>query len=333
MLKKAGEKMRSSVSSSKIKEQIDISPTYYLGKICSTILRWLFLISIAYVIVYPLIYMLSMSLRQTADFYDITVVWIPKNFTLEHFGFVIKQLKILQPLYRTILITVVCTVLEVLVTSTVGYGFARFKFKGSSVMFGLVIFTIVVPPQMLNLANYLLMQDFDIFGIIGAIKGSNTGINLLDSIWAFALPAITGMGIRAGLLILIFRQFYAAIPVELEEAALIDGSGFAKTYLHIMMPNLSNTFLLCTIFSVGWYWMDYFYSLIYLPTWQPMALQIQRVREIVLSGISISGDTTLYNVVPKSQAACLIFILPLIIFFLLIQKKFSQSIENSGLVG
>lgn len=325
--------MRNSASKSKMQEHTEISPTYYLGRVCSTILRWLFLISIAYVIIYPLIYMISMSLRSTSDFYDITVVWVPKNFTLEHFSYVIKKLKLFQPLFRTVLITVVCTALEILVTSTVGYGFARFHFKGSSILFGLVIFTIVVPPQMLNLANYLLMQDFDIFGIIGAIKGTSAGINLLDSIWAFALPAVTGMGIRAGLLILIFRQFYAAIPVELEEAALIDGCGFVKTYVHIMMPNLSNTFLLCTIFSVVWYWMDYFYSLIYLPTWQTMALQIQRVRELVLSGIDISGDTTLYNVVPKSQAACLVFILPLVIFFLVIQKKFSQSIENSGLVG
>jgi multiple sugar transport system permease protein len=324
--------MRSS-QQTPIKDNAEISATYYLGRVCSTILRWLFLISIAYVILYPLIYMLSMSLRTTNDFYDITVVWIPKHFTLEHFDFVIRKIKMIEPLFRTVLITVICTVLEVLVTSTVGYGFARFRFKGSTVMFGLVIFTIVVPPQMLNLANYLLMQDFDIFGIIGLISGKSAGLNLLDTIWAFALPAVTGMGIRAGLLILIFRQFYAAIPVELEEAALIDGCGFVKTYVHIMMPNLANTFVLCTIFSVVWYWMDYFYSLIYLPTWQTMALQIQRIREVVLSGIGIDGDTTVYNIVPKSQATCLLFILPLVLFFLLIQKKFSQSIENSGLVG
>lgn len=322
-----------SVLNPKSRDSVEISPTYYFGKVCSTILRWLFLISISYVIIYPLIYMFSMSLRATSDFYDITVVWIPKNFTLDHFEFVIKKLKILQPLVRTILITGICTVLEVFITSTVGYGFARFSFKGRGILFALVIFTIVVPPQMLNLANYLLMQDFDVFGIIGAISGSSNGINLLDSIWAFALPAVTGMGIRAGLLILIFRQFYAAIPVELEEASLIDGCGFVRTYLHIMMPNLTNTFLLCTVFSAVWYWMDYFYSLIYLPTWQTMALQISRTRELVLSGIQNAGDTTLYNVVPKSQAACLIFILPLVILFLLIQKKFSQSIENSGLVG
>ena len=325
--------MHNSVSKPKNNGHIEISPTYYLGKVCSTILRWLFLISIAYVIIYPLIYMLSMSIRATSDFYDITVVWIPKNFTLTHFDFAINGLNLLKPLFRTLLITVTCTLLEVLVTSTVGYGFARFKFKGSNIMFGLVIFTIVVPPQMLNLANYLLMQDFDIFGIIGAIKGTSSSINLLDTLWAFALPAVTGMGIRAGLMILIFRQFYASIPVELEEAALIDGCGFVKTYVYIMMPNLSNTFLLCTIFSVVWYWMDYFYSLIYLPTWKTMALQIQRIRDLVLTRIGVDGDKTLYNVVPKSQAACLLFILPLVIFFLIIQKKFSQSIENSGLVG
>lgn len=321
------------LSSERTNDGLEISPAYYLANVCSTVLRWLFLISIAYVIIYPLIYMLSMSLRATSDFYDITVVWIPKTFTAEHFDFVVKKLNLLLPLFRTVLITIICTILEIAVTSTVGYGFARFRFKGSGLLFGLVVFTVVVPPQMLNLANYLLMQDFDIFGIFGAITGSSSGINLLDSIWAFALPAVTGMGIRAGLLILIFRQGYAGIPTELEEAALIDGCGFIKTYIYIMLPNVSNIFLICTIFSVVWYWMDYYYSLIYLPTWQTMALQIERIYDLVRTRIGNAGDTTFYNIVPKSQAACLLYILPLVIFFLLIQKKFSQSIENSGLVG
>lgn len=325
--------MRDTKLNPNAERNIDISPTYYLGRVGSTILRWLFLISISYVVIYPLIYMFSMSLRSTNDFYDMTVVWIPKNFTLVHFDFIINKLDLLTPLFRTVMITLICTFLEVLITSTVGYGFARFKFKGNSFLFGLVIFTIVVPPQMLNMANYLLMQDFDIFGFFGAISGTGHGVRLLDSIWAFALPAATGMGIRAGLLILIFRQFYASIPMELEEAALIDGCGFIKTYLRIMMPNLSNTFLLGTIFSIVWYWTDYFYSLIYLPTNQTMALQIQRIKELIMTRIGNAGDTTFYNVIPKSQAACILFIVPLVIFFLLIQKKFSQSIENSGLVG
>lgn len=325
--------MRNSNNSSHQDNHIGISPTYYLGRACSTVLRWLFLLSIAYVIIYPLIYMFSNALRATSDFYDITVVWVPKTFTLEHFGFIFGQLNIAGPMFRTVFITTVCTVLEILITSTVGYGFARFRFKGSNILFVLVIFTIVVPPQMLNMSNYLLVKNFDFFGLVEAITGAPSPINLLDSFWAFILPAITGMGIRAGLLILIFRQFYAQIPMELEEAALIDGCGFVKTYIRIMMPNLSNTFCLCAIFSVVWYWTDYFYSLIYLPTQQTMALQIQRIYELVKTRLGLMGDDSVYNIIPKNLAACLIFILPLVIFFLLMQKRFSQSIENTGLVG
>lgn len=312
---------------------VDISPTYYLGKSFSTLLRWLFLISISFVILYPLIYMFSMSLRTTADFYDITVVWVPKNFTLSHFQYVLTQLGIGKPMLRTVLITCICVVAEIFISSAVGYGFARFKFRGSNILFGIVIFTIIVPPQILNLANYLLVKNFDIFGIVEAITGAPSKINLLDSIWAFLLPAISGMGIRSGLLILIFRQFYSAIPVELEEASLIDGCGFLKTYFRIMVPNLSNTFLLCSVFSTVWYWTDYYYALIYLPTWKTMALQIQRIIELLTNRLGLTGDRTVYNIIPKSLAACLIFILPLVILFLIVQKWFSQSIENTGLVG
>ncbi len=312
---------------------IDISPTYYLGRMCSTILRWFFLLSISYVILYPLLYMSSMAFRSTVDFYDITVVWIPRTFTVDHFEYVITELQMLTPLVRTVLISVVCTVAELVITSTVGYGFARFRFKGSNLLFALVILTIVVPPQMLNMANYLLMRNFDFFGIIEAITGELSPINLIDTIWAFFLPALTGQGIRAGLMILIFRQFYGALPVELEEASLIDGCGFTRTYLHIMMPNLSNTFFLCGIFGFVWYWTDYYYSLIYLPTWQNLALRLERIWELVYNSLPLDGDRTFYNVAPKQQATCLLFIAPLVIVFLLIQRNFSQSIEKSGLVG
>ncbi len=315
------------------RNHIEISPTYYLGRILSTWLRWLFLISISFVILYPVFYMLSMSLRSTSDFYDITVVWVPKNFTFAHFKYILTKLGIGKPMLRTVLITVLCVAAEIFVSSAVGYGFARFKFKGSNILFAIVIFTIIVPPQMLNLSNYLLVRNFDIFGIIELITGAPSKINLLDSVWAFFLPAISGMGIRSGLLILIFRQFYSAIPVELEEASLIDGCGFLKTYFKIMMPNLSNTFLLCSVFSVVWYWTDYFYALIYLPTWKTMALQIQRIIELLTNRLGLTGDRTVYNIIPKSLAACLVFILPLVILFLAVQKQFSQSIENTGLVG
>lgn len=312
---------------------IDISPTYYLGQAFSTVLRWGFLLSISYVILYPVLYMSSMAFRATVDFYDITVVWIPRTFTLDHFRYVLTELKMATPLLRTVLISTLCTAAEIIVASTVGYGFARFRFKGSNLLFGVVILTIVIPPQMLNMANYLLMRNFDVFGIIEAVTGELSPINLVDTLWAFFLPAVSGQGIRAGLLILIFRQFYGALPVELEEASLIDGCGFVKTYTRIMMPNLSNTFFLCGIFSFVWYWTDYYYSLMYLPTWQNLALRLERIWQTIYNSLPLDGDRTFYNVVPKQQATCLLFIAPLVIAFLLIQKTFSQSIEKSGLVG
>lgn len=325
--------MRNSNIKTNQNEHIEISPTYYLGGVCSTILRWLFLIAISYVILYPIIYMFTMSIRSTADFYDLTVVWVPKIFTFDHFKSVILQLNIWKPMLNTFLITLICTVAQMLVTSIVGYGFARFKFKGAGALFALVIFTVVVPPQMLNMSNYLLMRNFDLFGLFEAILGRPTGVNLLDSYWAFIAPAFLGMGLRSGLLILIFRQFYAAIPTELEEAALIDGCGFFKTYVRIMMPNLSNTFCLCAIFSMVWYWTDYFYSVVVLPSMKTMALQVSDIQNLLYNRKGLWGGNTVYNLTPKMLAACLIFILPLVIFFLLIQKRFSQSIENSGLVG
>ena len=108
------------------------------------------------------------------------------------------------------------------------------------------------------------------------------------------------------LTMILFRQFYSSLPVELEEASLIDGCGFTKTYLLIMAPNLSNTFFLCSIFGFVWYWTDYYYSLIYLPTWYNLALRLERIWEVVYNSIPLDGDRTVYNIAAKQQATCLL---------------------------
>ena len=122
---------------------------------------------------------------------------------------------------NTVLIAVGSSLLQILVTCLAGYGFARFHFKGSTLLFIMVVFTIVVPPQLLGMPNYLLMSNFDVFGIIRLITGAPSGLRLLDSPLAFFLPAALGQGLRAGLFILVFRQVFAGIPAELEEACLL----------------------------------------------------------------------------------------------------------------
>ena len=206
----------------------DSSPLYYLGRAVWSAVRFFFLLGMTFVILYPLLYMLSMSLRAGADMYDMSVVWIPKHFTLDNFRVVFEQLGFGTAMLNTIEIALGCAVIQVFVCALTGYGFARFPFKGRGLLFLVVIFTIVVPPQMTNLPNYLLFHDFDFFGIVQAATGRATEINLLDRRSTLYLLALLGQGIRSGLFILIFRQYFRGVPMELEQAAMVDGCGFGR---------------------------------------------------------------------------------------------------------
>ena len=146
-------------------QNIAVSPLYFLGKVCWSVIRLFFMLEMAFVILYPIIYMLSMAFRSSADMYDASIVWIPKNFTMENFIMVFDSLDFDVAFKNTVIISLVCTVLQVIVCAITGYGFARFKFKGSTLLFFVAIFTVIIPPQMINLPNYLLFSDFDIFGI------------------------------------------------------------------------------------------------------------------------------------------------------------------------
>lgn len=312
--------------------QIEISPLYYAGRCFWSLVRAFFLLCISFVILYPLVYMLSMSFRSPEDFYDITVVWLPKNWTLENVRTAVFDIGLLEAMRNTALIAVVASLLQVFVTSLAGYGFARFRFRGNTALFILAVFTIVVPPQMLNIPNHLLMKNLDFFGLIGAITGAPSPINLLDTPWSFFLTAALGQGLRAGVFILVFRQFYTGLPTELEEAALIDGCGYRKTFLRIMLPNARTPMLVCFLFSLVWYWGDYYASFTYLSSYKTLAVMLIDLRERLQTILPYDRQTA-YYIIPIEQASCILSILPLLLLFIFGQKYFVQGIDKTGIVG
>lgn len=313
-------------------QHVEISPGYYAGRAAVTLLRWLFLLAVAFIILYPLMYMLSMAFRSPEDFMDVTVVWLPKSPTWDNFRTAVVDAHMLDALKNTVFIAVGSSVLQILVTCLAGYGFARFRFKGSAFLFAMVVFTIVVPPQLLGMPNYLLMSDFDIFGLIRLITGHPSGIRLLDSPLSFFLPAVLGQGLRAGLFILVFRQVFAGIPSELEEAALIDGCGYGKTFFRIMLPNARTSLMVFFLFSLVWYWSDYYLSSINLSSMQTLATRLVDLR-YALEQILPREHFTVYYIVPIEQAACVFCIAPLVLLFLVGQRFFVQGIEQTGIVG
>lgn len=319
------------VMDEKLARDILVSNT---GRMVWVVARFLMLLSLTFVIVYPVLFMLSMSLRSPQDVFDPTVVWIPKHFTLENFALVNEAVKFLESLKNTVLIAVGASLLNVGVCAFTGYGLARFRIYGKPFFIVMVLFMIIVPQQMLSLPNYLLFLNVDFFGLFEAILGHPTGLNLIDNPFGFYLLAALGMGIRSGLFIIIFMQFFKGMQQEIENAALVDGCGFMRIFFRIMLPNAANILIVAFLFSLVWYWNDYYQAAIYIPTVPTLATALANIQNSLTSVMQVSSAAfDPYRIITLQQAACLMTVAPLLILYIFTQRFFTESIERSGLVG
>ncbi len=290
------------------------------------IFRFLILFGLGFVILYPLIYMISCTFRERGDMNDPTVLWIPRNFTLNVLRETIDAMGFPKTLFTTLFLNVGCAMVQVISCAVTGYGFARFKFRGQKLLFLVVIMMILVPPQIIALPLYSQFRNFGI--------GDFT-VNLIDTAFTMYLPALTANGIRAGLMILIFRQFFKGLPKELEDAAYIDGCGPFRTFVQIMIPNASAAFLTVFLFSVVWYWNDYYVCASYFTDTRTISLMLRNLDTELKQRLfdNVSADISPREQIVWKEAGCLISITPLLILYVCLQKYFIEGIERSGIVG
>lgn len=298
------------------------------------LLRFLLLVGFCFVILYPIIYMLSMSFRDSKDLMDPSVIWVTRNFTFENFKDAFGGMEYLKSLSTTITIGLISSVLQTISCCFVAYGFARFKFKERGLMFTLLLLTVIIPPQVTLIPLYLLYKNFGIpflSGFLQDITGYVMTVNLIDNPLAFYLPAIFGMGIRSGLYIFILRQFFIGFPDELEQAAEIDGCNSFSTFVRVILPNAGSMLLTVSLFSIVWYWNDTFYTSTFLGQSKTLAIALSVLRSALAESEGMTNN--FYESTAQMQAGCLIFILPLLILYIVMQRHFTEGIERSGLVG
>lgn len=298
-------------------------------------LRLAFLLMICFVVLYPLIYMVSISLRELQDFYDPSIVWLPKHLTLDHYQYIWKNLRYPQTLLKTVLLVGISSIFNVGICSVIGYGFARFRFKGRGLLFGLMIFTIIVPDQSVIIPLYVQFFKFDFFGLgqLGRLfTGEAWAINLLNSNWSFYISALFGQGFRSGLFIYIFRQFFRGMPKELEDAAAIDGCGVFGVFLRVMAINASAAYISSMLFSTVWYWNDYFRVSFFFNDMQTLTQALSSLQSLLRSSdMDLLVDP--YLGLGQTKAACVLVLLPLLLMYVALQRLFTESIDKTGIVG
>ncbi|MEV5025747.1 carbohydrate ABC transporter permease [Paenibacillus sp. LPE1-1-1.1] len=301
-------------------------------KTLSSILRFSLLAALAYQLLYPLLYMLSMALRRPEEAMDPSVIWVPKTFTLSNFTDALRVMDFWDALQNSLIIGIGCGLLDVLSCAFVAYGFARFKFPFSGTLFTLVILTLVVPVQTIILPLYADMKYFDAFGLMkltSMVTGGPDSISLVGSYWAFFLPSLLGMGLRSGLYIFIFRQFFKGMPNELEDAAYMDGCGPFKTFFTVMLPNAKNAIITVFLFSFVWHWNEFYMSNLLLGNLKKnFAIALSSLRVDLQAVVNVQTISDPLVVVTRIQAGALLAILPLFILYLVTQRYFTDSIEH-----
>lgn len=298
-------------------------------RVLTAAVRYFFLLSLSYVVLYQMAYILSQSFKPQAQIYDPSVVWIPKSFTTANIKEAWNALEYPKRLLNSFLIPVCSGLLEVFTCSLAAYGLARFKFRENKLVFLLVMLTILVPSQMIMVPSYLNYSHLDILGIFGLlarVTGIDIRPNVLDTALTFYLPAMFGVGLRSGFFVFIYMQFFKKMPKELEEAAWIDGANPFKTFLKVIIPSSKVAITTVTIFSVIWHYNDYYLSAMYFSDRYPLAVSLS----LIASNSSIAG--TDYARILK-MAGCLLFILPVLLMYMVLQRKFIQNIDQVGIVG
>lgn len=302
----------------------------------ASLLRYVVLIAIGYIILYPLLYMISSAIRTRDSFYDPSVVWVTSDVTFENFELAWSVMKYGQAIWNTLLYEIVSAAIQIISCSLVAYGLARFDFKEKRILTFFMFLLILVPSQMMMLPIFMNYSKLDFFGLLGLID-SLTGIdirpNVLNSVTTFWLPALLGVGIRSGIIIYIYVQFFKGLPKELEEAAWIDGAGPLKTYIRIALPSSGVVITTITVFSLIWHWNDYQLASMYLyaEKW-PLAVKLSEITSAEAMGtLRLSDDDPLRIAI--MMAGCFMFIIPILIVYLFLQKKFVKSIDRVGITG
>lgn len=280
--------------------------------------RYLILTGIGFIFMYPIIYMLSNSFQSPADLADPSVIWIPTEFYVNNFRQAFEALDFVNGLKNAFLVAAVSALLQTIATSFVGYGLARFPIPLKKLWIVLVAATFFIPVEITSVPRYVLFYRY----------------GFVDTLLPSYLPALFAQGINAAVFILVFVLFFQSYPLAFDEAAALDGAGCFRIYLRIALPMSRPAIVLSLLFSAVWYWNETAQSQMYFGNTFPTLMH--RLSEFSARYASMMSEASGGSASPTQAitlAATMLAILPMLLFYLLCQRQFINSIERSGITG
>ena len=264
--------------------------------------------TLGFFMIYPLLWLLASSFKSNETMFRnpyslIPEVWdIMKNYSSGFAG--VGGVSFHVFLLNTVFVTAVGTVGCVLISLFAAYTFTRLKFKGAKFWFGCVMVTMMIPPQVMVVPQYIILKE----------------LNLIDTRIALILPWFFG----GAFFIFLMVQFFRGIPLELDEAAQIDGCGKIATLFRILVPVVKPSIVTASIFSFYWIWQDFFRPLIFMNTTRKFTISL---------ALNMYLDPNSHNNYGGLFAMSVVSLLPVILFFVIFQRYLVDGIAMDGIKG
>ncbi len=275
-------------------------------KTLSKAMIYLLLTAGAIVFLVPFLWMLSSSLKPQYQIFAEPPVWIPNPIRWENYVDAWTALPFTRFLFNTIFITVLGMLANIFMSAIVAYGFARYRFPGRDVLFLLLLATMMLPYIVTLIPTFLIWRNF----------------NLINTYDPLVIGALFGGG---PFFIFLMRQFMMTIPIEMEEAARIDGANVMQTFTRIILPLVRPALLAVGIFSFQGFWNDFLAPLIYLSDLPKYTMTLGMF--FFLGGA---------NEAPKwhwLMAMSTLIAIPILVLFFFAQKQFIEGVTLTGIKG
>ncbi|MCM3630889.1 carbohydrate ABC transporter permease [Paenibacillus glycanilyticus] len=260
------------------------------------------LIILSVLMILPLYIMVSTALKTQQDVFLFPPEWVPRPAVWHNFIDAMHARSFGRFFYNTTTYSILGTFGEVISSAFVAYGFSRYRGIGRNFMFMILLATMMIPYPVTMIPQFVLFKNF----------------GWIDTYLPLVVPSFLG----SAYIIFLLRQFFNTVPVDLFEAARLDGCSELRTYWNIAMPLCAPALASAAIFGFMYRWNDYLGPLIYLNTESKFTVSI-----------ALSSFTSMFNIVPWHllMAAGLVAVLPPILLFFVAQKYFVQGIVVSGL--
>ena len=268
---------------------------------------YIMLLAVGLIMSFPFIWMIFACFKTNTEILGSTKL-LPESFSFDAFvkgwnG--VGNITFATYLKNTFIMVIPVVLATVFSCSFTAYGFARFRFPLKKLFFGLMISTLMLPNSVIIIPRYLIFNK----------------LGILNTYWPFYLPAILAC---YPFFMFMIVQFLRGIPIELDEAARIDGCSSLRVYFEILIPLIKPALFSAGLFQFMWTWNDFFNSLIYISSVKKFPVSL---------GLRASLDTAAQIQWDKVMAMSLISVLPLIIMFFFAQKYFVEGISTTGLKG